>query len=70
MALALKFMLLQIFVPGFASKRIFMVIFVIHVKKLGKKSFFEKKQFENLSGSQIAQKSILGQKNYLSDYII
>ena len=47
-----------------------MVIFVILVPKLGEKKFIKKKQLKDFSGSQIAQKSILGIKNNLNDYII
>ena len=44
-----------------------MVIFVISVPKLGKKSYFEeKKQFKNFPGSQNAQKSYLGRKTILT----
>ena len=35
-----------------------------------KKNCFEKKQFEDFSGSKIVQKSILGIKNNCNDYII
>ena len=47
-----------------------MVIFLIPVPKLGKKSYLKKKQYKDFSGSQNAQKSILGIKNNINDYII
>ena len=44
-----------------------MVIFVIPIPKLSKKVVSKKKQFEDLSESQIAHLSILGVLNNLND---
>ena len=47
-----------------------MVIFVIPVPKLGKKVISKKRQFMDLSGSQNSQKSNVGIKTNMNNYII